>query len=81
MGVVNEDDVSEHLLDRLSLLLNIYKILSHRHSDENQRLFLSNYSTVGFFQERSPLDFMMLDYEGLFFVRNYLAMEYGIENE
>jgi len=80
-GVVNENDVSEQLLDRLSQLLNIYKILSHRHSDKNQCLFLRNYTTDGFFQERSPLDFMMFDYEGLSFVRNYLEMGYGIENE
>lgn len=70
--LVNEDDVSEELIDRLSQLINIYKILSQKHSIENQRLFLRNNTFDGLFSEKSPLDYMMDDYESLVLVKNYL---------
>ena len=73
--LVSEDDVSEELLDRLSQLINIYKILSQKHSVENQRLFLHNNTPAGLFKEKSPLNYMMGDYESLVLVRNYLEKQ------
>lgn len=58
-GVVEADDVSAELLDRLSYILGIYKTLKIMHSDENQRLFLKHTTKLEQFNYDSPLNYML----------------------
>ena len=71
-GDINEGDPSDELLDRLSLILGVYKILAQIHTLENQKLFLRNLSKDALFNKKTPIEFMMGSYNEISLVRNYL---------
>ncbi|MES9904147.1 MAG: antitoxin Xre-like helix-turn-helix domain-containing protein [Sedimenticola sp.] len=78
-GDVKARAVSTDLLDRLSYILGVYKALKTMHSDENQRLFLTNAAHVAPFNDKSPLQYMLSGHlVALADVRRYLDYHRGV---